>query len=136
MSSALITIVGDENVTRNMTGLNMASRESMKSAQVISYLNTTPLSQPLLEVRSESSICIFAAMTDALLSNGDCGTIYASVDPVLTSIFTSLSGFCTAHPGLQVRIHLGFLLVFSSDKFLLSVMLIKLFFQIKLLTPM
>ena len=34
----LISIVGDGNVKRNMTGLNTASRESMKNAQVINYV--------------------------------------------------------------------------------------------------
>ena len=33
----LISIIGDGNVRRNMTGLNVASRESMKKAQIIDY---------------------------------------------------------------------------------------------------
>ena len=39
--SRLISIIGDGNVRRNMTGLNVASREAMKSAQVIDYAAPT-----------------------------------------------------------------------------------------------
>ena len=33
--SRMISVVGDDNVRRNMTGLNIASREAMKNSQVI-----------------------------------------------------------------------------------------------------
>ena len=33
--SPLFSIIGDSNIRRNMTGLNIASRSSMKSAQII-----------------------------------------------------------------------------------------------------
>ena len=99
----LISIIGDANVRRNMTGLNVASREAMKSAQIIDYTGTSPIEPVLLQIRAESSICIFASLTEAILSNGFCGTVYASVDPVLTSIHKSLCDLCVAHPELQVR---------------------------------
>ena len=85
-----------------MTGLNIASREVMKNAQVIDYHGVSPVNQALSEIRPESTICIFAGITEPLLTNGDCGTINASVDPVLTDLFTSLSNFSLAHPVLQV----------------------------------
>ena len=85
-----------------MTGFNVASREAMKGAQIIDYLGVGPIDQALLQVRPESTVCIIAAITDSLVANGDCGTIFASVDPVLTTLYTSISAFSSAHPALKV----------------------------------
>ena len=98
------SIIGDANVRRNMTGLNVASREVMKAAQVIDYVGLTPFASALQEIRSESSVIIIAAITDLLLSGGDCGTIASSIDPVLDSFFATISCYCVAHPSQQVRI--------------------------------
>ena len=103
MSTRRFSIIGDANVRRNMTGFNVASREAMQSAQVIDFLGVTPIEQALNEVRPESTVCIVAAVTDLILSSGDCGTIYALIDSVLDSFFTSLSRFCVSRPDLQVR---------------------------------
>ena len=100
--SLLVSIIGDANVRRNMTGLNVASRETMKNAQIIDFLGLSPVDQALNEVRAESTICIFAAITDPIVANGDCGTIFASIDPVLSSLHASISAYCTAHPAIQV----------------------------------
>ena len=102
MATGMYSIIGDANVRRNMTGLNVASREAMKNAQVIDFLGTTPIDQALMEIRAESSICIISALTDPIVANGDCGTVYASVDPILTSCHASIAAFCQAHPHLQV----------------------------------
>ena len=83
-----------------MTGLNVASREVLKTAQVINFSNT--IEHSLQQVRAESTVCILAFLTDQILAVGFCGTLYASVDPVLDSIKTSVSGYCVSHPGLQV----------------------------------
>ena len=76
--SRLFTIIGDANVRRNMTALNIASREAMKSAQIVDFNGEGSFDSALASVRSESSVCIVAAITDLLLSNGDCGTISRS----------------------------------------------------------
>ena len=74
----------------------------MKTAQVIDYLGLTPIDQALNEIRAESAICIIAALTDPIVANGDCGTIFASIDPVLSSLHASISAYCTAPPAIQV----------------------------------
>ena len=102
MATGLYTIIGDANVRRNMTGLNVASRESMKSAQIIDFLGLTPIDQALAEIRPESSFCIISALTDPVVANGDCGTVFASVDPVLNSLHAAIAAYCTAHPQIQV----------------------------------
>ena len=103
MAAKLFSIIGDSNVRRNMTGLNVASREVMKSAEVIDYVLGTPFDQALAGVRAESSVLIVAALTDLIMTNGDCGTVSASIDPILSSIFTSISAFCNSRPTTQVR---------------------------------
>ena len=99
--SRLISVIGDGNVRRNMTGLNIASRENMKNAQVIDYLPPASFDSAFNEVRPESTVCIIAALTDLLLSGGDSGTIFASIDPILDAFRTKVFSFCSARPTLQ-----------------------------------
>ena len=101
--SRLISIIGDGNVKRNMTGLNIASRESIKTAQVIGYVAPTSFDTVFREIRPESSICIIAALTDLLLAGGDGGTIFSSINPILTSFRTKVFALCTSRPDLQAR---------------------------------
>ena len=100
--SRIFSIIGDGNVRRNMTGLNVASRDSMKNAQIIDFIGAGPIDVAFTEVRPESTVCIVAAITDLLLSNGDCGTIFASIDPVSTDLHNRFVAFCQARPDLQV----------------------------------
>ena len=100
--SRLFSIVGDSNVRRNWTGLNVASRESMKSAQVIDCEDFPSLESSLNEVRAESNTCIIAAVTNFILMSGDCGTISSAVDPLLDSFAKKLTQFCAARQDLQV----------------------------------
>ena len=97
----MFTIIGDANVRRNMTALNIASRPSMKAAQIIDYLGVTPIDVALHEVRQESTVLIIAAVTEMLISGGDCGTINASIDLVLSGLHSKLAAFCSSRPGLQ-----------------------------------
>ena len=101
--SWLFSIVGDSNVRRNMTGLTMASREVMKTSQIIDCGSLSSLDAALGEVRKESNVCIVATITDFLLTSGDCGTISSAVDPVLDSFRGKLTAFCNARQDLQVR---------------------------------
>lgn len=99
--SRLFSIVGDANVRRHMTGLNIASRPSMKSAQIID-VNGASLDPSLSEIRNESNVCIIAAVTNFLLIGGDAGTVAASVDPALTTLRDKIFGLCQSRPALQV----------------------------------
>ena len=99
--SRIFTIVGDGNVRRNMTALNIASRTSMKKAQIIDHVGI-PLEQALAGVQPESNVCIIASITEMLISGGDCGTIFSTIDPVLASLHAQISSFCIARPSIQV----------------------------------
>ena len=97
----MFSIIGDANVKRNMTNLNIASRQSMKQAQVIEHLGVSPIDQAFQAVRKESTVCIVASVTEMIISGGDCGTISASVDPVFSDLQAKISAFCSANPHLQ-----------------------------------
>ena len=100
--SRLFSIVGDSNVRRNMTGLNTASREAMRTAQVVDCDVLASFEASLNEVRAESKVCIVASITNFILASGDCGTINSAVDPVLDSVSKKLTQFCNARLDLQV----------------------------------
>ena len=99
----LFSVVGDANVRRNMTGLNMASREVMKNSQVIDCDSMASLDAALSEVRPESTVLILASITEFLITGGFCGTIYSSIDPTLASFSNKINGFCDSRPSLQVN---------------------------------
>ena len=101
MVSKLYTIIGDANVRRNMIGMNIASRESMKAAQIIDCVSMATLDDALREVRDESDVLIIAAITEFILASGDCGTIFSSVDPVFSAPATKLNDFCGFRPSLK-----------------------------------
>ena len=85
-----------------MTGLNIASREAMKSAQVIDCETMASFEAALAGIRAESKICIVATITSFLLAPGDCGTISAAIDPILDGFSKRIFSFCNARPNLQV----------------------------------
>ena len=99
----LFSIIGDGNVRRNMTGLNIASRKTMTTAQVIDYVAPGSLDNAFKEIRPDSTVCIIAALTDLLLSGGDSGTVFATIDPILDSFRAKTFNLCTSRPNLEVR---------------------------------
>ena len=102
--SRLFTIIGDNNVLQNMTSLNTASRESMKKAQIIPCPPLSTFEAALNGIRSESSVCICAGITDHLLSARECSTIYGTIEPVFNQLRDQLFKLCSDRPALQVRL--------------------------------
>ena len=104
MSSAqLFSIIGDANVRRNMTGLNVASREAMKTAQIVDCIHPSTFHTALQEVKPEATVLIVATLIEFIISNGFSGTIMSSIDPVLASFVTEICGYCAFRPSLQVH---------------------------------
>ena len=103
----MITVVGDDNVRRNMTGLNIASREAMKNSQVIDCAVLASFDTALGSVRAESTVCIVASISEFLVAAGDCGTIFSTIDPILATFAQKLHDFCARRPSLKVN-NLGF----------------------------
>ena len=104
--SRLFSVIGDTNVLQNMTTLNMASRESMKKAQVIPCPPLSEFESSLSSIRAESTVCIYAGITGHLLGAPEGNTIYSTIDPVLSHLRDLLFSLCSARPSLQV-VHSG-----------------------------
>ena len=81
----------------------MASREVMKTSEVIDCSQLPSLDTALSQVRQESSVLIVATITEFILNNGDCGSIASTIDPVLDSFRSKIFGFCNYRPSLQVH---------------------------------
>ena len=96
------TVIGDSNIKRNMTSMNIASRTVMKDCQVIDCPSLDTLEAALASVRDESTVLIFSAISELLASGSDRGTVQASMNFVLSSVATKLSILCRARPSLQV----------------------------------
>ena len=97
-------MIGDANIRRNMTGLNMASRDTMKSAQVLPCDGLSSLDPALTQIRPESGICIVACITEMLLSGDDTGTVASCIESVCTVVKGLVVALCTSRPGLQVLV--------------------------------
>ena len=102
--SRLFSIVGDSNVRRNMTGLNIASREAMKSAQVIDCELLSSLEAALAEVRAESTICVVSCITNFLSSSSGSDSAAHRVEPVLLEVLEKLTEFSTLRPDILLFI--------------------------------
>ena len=99
----MISVVGDNNIRRNMTGLNLASHEAMKNSQVIDCSILASLDTALESVPSESTVCIVASITEFLVAAGDCGTIFFTIDPILATFAQKLHDFCGRRQTLKVN---------------------------------
>ena len=90
------------DAARALALVGYADREAMKSSQVIDCFTASTFDAALAEVRAETSVLIVATLTEFILSNGFCGTVHSSLDPVLASFVTTISGFCAFRPNLKV----------------------------------
>ena len=98
----LFSIIGDKNVTQNMTTLNMASRVAMQQAQLIPCPALPDLPSALNSVRHESVVLIYAGITEHILGAPEGNTIQSTIDPVLCQIRQLLFDMCLARSDLQV----------------------------------
>ena len=98
----LFSVLGDNNVVQNMTTLNMASRESMQKAQLITCPALRDLPSAIDQIRSEANVFLYAAITEHLLAAPEGNTIYSTVDPIFSEIRDILFKLCVSRPDLQV----------------------------------
>ena len=101
-SSQVYAIVGDSNVRRNMTAMNIASRESMTDAKVIDCKDSESLVQALRDVPSDVTVCLIQTITSFLVTVAFAGTVFGTVDPVLAEFTKIVRSFCTNRPSVQV----------------------------------
>ena len=80
------SIIGDSNVTRNLTKVNCRSNPLMKASQVIPCGHLEVLSEALRQVRAESNVCVLSCITNLFTSIPDnaASPVSHRVEPVLT----------------------------------------------------
>ena len=98
----LYAVVGDGNVRRNMTQMNNASRPSMVTAKVIDCQSAALFTSALQQVPLDTTVCIVESVTSFLVAAQDSGSIFGTIDPVLTDFANTLGEFCAARNTLQV----------------------------------
>ena len=101
-STQLYAVLGDGNVRRNMTVMNMASRRPMESAKVIDCASSSTLRQALRDVPHEVTSCIVQSLSSILAEAEDAGSIYSTIDPVLTNFSAIVREYCAARESQQV----------------------------------
>ena len=98
------SIVGDANIRRNMTSMNIASRQTMSSCQVLDCPGLQELEGVLASIRDSSTVCVFSAISELLVHCEDRGRVQASVEHVMTSLSAKLSILCKARSALNVML--------------------------------
>ena len=100
----LFTVIGDANVRRNMTAMNVASRESMTTAKVIDCSELNDFAQALRQVSQDTTVCLVQCLTSFLVAANDAGTIFGTVDPVIGEFSTQLRGFSASRNNIQILV--------------------------------
>ena len=102
MPGQLFAVIGDANVRRNMTQMNMGSRQSMSTAKVIDCSSLSGHAQALREVPDDATVCVVQCLTGFLVSATDAGSVFSTIDPVLAEFNTTLRGFVEARHSVKV----------------------------------
>lgn len=90
------TVIGDSNVSRNMTPFNVRDRPGLSDAQVISCSRLTVLPDALRSARTTSNIIILACITNLLTASEESSSVAARVAPVLIEFRQCLEAFCAS----------------------------------------
>ena len=104
MAAQLYTVVGDTNVRRNMTTMNVASRVAMTNAKVIDCLTLSRFAETLNSVSADTTVCIVQCLTSFLVACQDTGSIFGTIDPALAEFAEVLRQYCASRPTLSVSV--------------------------------
>ena len=100
----LFSVVGDGNIRRNMTTMNVASRASMGTAKIIDCLAIDNFSQALSSVSPDTTVVILQCLTSFLVACPDTGSVFSTVDPVFTEFATQVRDFCSSRTATSVMV--------------------------------
>ena len=99
------TILGDSNVSQNMTALNRRASPLMEDCQVLSCRKLASFSDCLRTMRSASNSCIISCLTNFITDissrRSTSASISARVEPVLDDIRAILTEFSAANPDVM-----------------------------------
>ena len=98
------SIVGDVNVSQNMTALNQRASPLMEDCQVVSCKKLSAFADTLRSIRSSTNTCIVSCITGFLtdLSRRGSSSATARVEPVLDEVRDILSEFSTSNPDVFI----------------------------------
>ena len=98
------SIVGDSNVSQNMTALNRRASPLMEECQVISCRKLSSFADCLRSMRSSSNCCIVACLTNFFtdVSTRGRSDTASRIEPILKEIRAILSDYVTAHPDIMM----------------------------------
>ena len=93
-------MIGDSNVSRNMTSLNRRASPLMEDCQVLSCRKLSTLADCLRSMRASSNTCIVSCLTNFItdLSSRGSSSATSRVEPVLDEVRDILKEFSGAHP--------------------------------------
>ena len=92
------SLLGDSNVSRNLTKTTLRSNPVLKLTQIIPCGHIGLFSEALKNVRAESSVCIVACLTNFLTSSDGNSSVASRVEPVLQQIVVQLHEACVRAP--------------------------------------
>ena len=102
--TSIYSVIGDSNIRRNMTSMNIASRQVMSDCQLIDCPPLCNLEDAFTSVRKESTVCVFQAITQLLLLASDLGTFQSTIESLLHEVSTKIAVFCQARSSLLVMV--------------------------------
>lgn len=97
-SGIMFSLIGDSNVTRNISRMSRRASPAMRSAEVISCGTLELFESSLGRIRSESDVCIVSCLTNFVTSASGSETISLRVEPVFQRISQVLTEACQASP--------------------------------------
>ena len=98
------SIIGDSNVSRNMTALNRRASPLMEECQVISCRKLSGFADSLRSLRASSNSCIVACLTNFFTDVSTRGSPDAAsrLEPVFEEIRAVLADYVTANPDIMM----------------------------------
>ena len=98
--SRCYSLIGDSNVSRNVGKTSFRASPLLKAAQVIPCGHLAIFSESLRKVRSETTVCIVACLTNFLTSadSSTSSSVSGRLEPVLASIVETLRAVCADNP--------------------------------------
>ena len=96
----MFTIIGDSNVKRHMNPLSCRDRPLMSGAQLLFSGRLEVLSESINQIRAESTVCLFACVTNFLTKSDGSSTVSLRVEPVLNDFLSKIQGLRVQRPDL------------------------------------
>ena len=96
--SPIFSLIGDSNIRNHVNKNSIRANPGLKAAQVLSCGNFSIFPATLEKVRSSSTACIIACVTNFICDAEGPPTVSLRVDPVLQDFRSAILDACSANP--------------------------------------